>query len=83
MQISRDLLDLVRQTLSGHQYAGTFVLFLGTLFARVQDCGEAGRSFTHQISYTVNIENAGLGRLVNVVSTCRHRAIADCNRQWS
>jgi fumarylacetoacetate (FAA) hydrolase family protein len=36
-EISRDPLDLVRQTLSEHQYPDGFTLFLGTLFAPVQD----------------------------------------------
>ena len=48
-EISRDPLELVRQTLSEHQYPDGFVLFLGTLFAPVQDRDEPGRGFTHKV----------------------------------
>ncbi|MDH7972717.1 fumarylacetoacetate hydrolase family protein [Sphingomonas sp. AR_OL41] len=70
-EISRDPLDLVRQTLSEHQYPDGFVLFLGTLFAPVQDRDEPGRGFTHKIGDRVTIESARLGRLVNRVTTSR------------
>ncbi|MFA5962495.1 MAG: fumarylacetoacetate hydrolase family protein [Sphingomonas sp.] len=70
-EISRDPLDLVRQTLSEHQYPDGFVLFLGTLFAPVQDRDEPGRGFTHKIGDRVTIESARLGRLVNRVATSR------------
>ena len=70
-QISRDPLDLVRQTLSEHQYPDGFVLFLGTLFAPIQDRDEPGRGFTHKIGDRVSIETAKLGRLVNTVATSR------------
>lgn len=70
-EISRDPLDLVRQTLSEHQYPDGFVLFLGTLFAPVQDRDEPGRGFTHKIGDRVAIESARLGRLVNRVTTSR------------
>ena len=36
-EISRDPLDLVRQAMSQHQYPDGFALFLGTMFAPVQD----------------------------------------------
>jgi fumarylacetoacetate (FAA) hydrolase family protein len=70
-EISRDPLDLVRQTLSEHQYPDGFVLFLGTLFAPVQDRDEPGRGFTHKVGDMVTIESAKLGRLVNRVVTSR------------
>lgn len=70
-EISRNPLDLVRQTLSEHQYPDGFVLFLGTLFAPVQDRDEPGRGFTHKIGDRVTIESARLGRLVNRVATSR------------
>jgi fumarylacetoacetate (FAA) hydrolase family protein len=73
-EISRDPLDLVRQTLSEHQYPDGFALFLGTLFAPVQDRDEPGRGFTHKIGDTVTIESARLGRLVNRVVTSRDAA---------
>lgn len=70
-EISRDPLELVRQTLSEHQYPDGFALFLGTLFAPVQDRDEPGRGFTHKAGDTVAIESARLGRLVNRVTTSR------------
>lgn len=73
-EISRDPLDLVRQTLSEHQYPDGFVLFLGTLFAPVQDRDEPGRGFTHKVGDTVAIESARLGRLVNRVVTSKDAA---------
>ncbi|MET3759620.1 fumarylacetoacetate hydrolase family protein [Sphingomonas sp. UYEF23] len=73
-EISRDPLDLVRQTLSEHQYPDGLVLFLGTLFAPVQDREEPGRGFTHKVGDSVTIESARLGRLVNRVVTSRDAA---------
>ncbi|MEG8039649.1 fumarylacetoacetate hydrolase family protein [Sphingomonas sp. LR60] len=73
-EISRDPLDLVRQTLSEHQYPDGFVLFLGTLFAPVQDRDEPGRGFTHKVGDVVTIESAKLGRLVNRVVTSKDAA---------
>jgi fumarylacetoacetate (FAA) hydrolase family protein len=73
-EISRDPLELVRQAMSEHQYPDGFVLFLGTLFAPVQDRDEPGRGFTHKIGDMVTIESAKLGRLVNRVVTSRDAA---------
>jgi fumarylacetoacetate (FAA) hydrolase family protein len=70
-EISRDPLELVRQALSEHQYPDGFILFLGTLFAPVQDRDEPGRGFTHKMGDRVTIESARLGRLVNRVTTSR------------
>ncbi|QXQ05167.1 fumarylacetoacetate hydrolase family protein [Sphingosinicellaceae bacterium] len=70
-EISRDPLDLVRQTLSEHQYPDGFILFLGTLFAPVQDRDEPGRGFTHKVGDSVTIASDRLGRLVNRVTTSR------------
>jgi fumarylacetoacetate (FAA) hydrolase family protein len=68
-KISRDPADLVRQALSEHQYPDGLVLFLGTLFAPVQDRDEPGRGFTHKVGDMVSIESEKLGRLVNRVVT--------------
>ncbi len=68
-EISRDPLELVRQTLSEHQYPDGFVLFLGTLFAPVQDRDEPGRGFTHKVGDVVAIDSTRLGRLENRVVT--------------
>lgn len=73
-EISRDPLELVRQTLSEHQYPDGLALFLGTLFAPVQDRGEPGRGFTHKVGDVVAIESERLGSLVNRVTTSRDAA---------
>ena len=70
-EISRDPLELVRQALSEHQYPDGFVLFLGTLFAPVQDRDHPGRGFTHKVGDRVAIASPRLGRLVNRVVTSR------------
>ncbi|WP_445190638.1 fumarylacetoacetate hydrolase family protein [Sphingobium sp. HWE2-09] len=70
-QISRDPLELVRQTLSEHQYPDGFALFLGTLFAPVQDRDEPGRGFTHKVGDVVAISTPRLGKLVNTVVTSK------------
>lgn len=68
-QISRDPLDLVRQTVGAHhQYPDGFMLFLGTMFAPTQDRGAAGSGFTHQVGDVVSISSPKLGRLVNTVN---------------
>lgn len=73
-QISRDPLELVRQTLSEHQYPDGFVLFLGTLFAPVQDRDDPGRGFTHKVGDVVAISTPRLGKLVNTVVTSKDAA---------
>ncbi|MCJ2072937.1 fumarylacetoacetate hydrolase family protein [Methylobacterium sp. J-030] len=70
-QISRDPLDLVRQALSEHQYPDGFCLFLGTLFAPIQDRDAPGRGFTHKIGDRVTVASPRLGRLVNHVTTSK------------
>jgi fumarylacetoacetate (FAA) hydrolase family protein len=67
-QISRDPLSLVDQTLGDHhQYPDGFMLFLGTMFAPVQDRSTPGSGFTHHLGDTVRIHTAKLGTLVNTV----------------
>ncbi len=73
-EISRDPLDLIRQTLSEHQYPDGFVLFLGTLFAPVQDRDDPGRGFTHHVGDVVSISNPRIGTLVNRVVTSKDAA---------
>ncbi len=70
-EISRDPVELVRQTLSEHQYPDGFVLFLGTLFAPTQDRDEAGRGFTHKPGDLVRVSTPTLGTLVNKVTTSK------------
>jgi fumarylacetoacetate (FAA) hydrolase family protein len=73
-QISRDPEELVRQTLSEHQYPDGFALFLGTLFAPVQDRDEPGRGFTHKTGDIVVISTPRLGALLNRVTTSKAAA---------
>lgn len=67
-RISRPFEELIAAA-SGdhHQYPDGFVLFTGTLFAPVQDRGEAGQGFTHHIGDRVTIWSPALGALVNTV----------------
>jgi fumarylacetoacetate (FAA) hydrolase family protein len=73
-EISRDPTDLVRQALSEHQYPDGFALFLGTLFAPVQDRDHPGRGFTHKDGDVVRISTPKLGTLVNRVTTSKAAA---------
>jgi fumarylacetoacetate (FAA) hydrolase family protein len=73
-QISRDPLELVRQCLSEHQYPDGFALFLGTLFAPIEDRDEPGRGFTHKLGDVVSISTPRLGALVNRVTTSKDAA---------
>jgi len=67
-EISRDPLDLVAQTIGRHhQYPDGLVLFLGTMFAPVQDRDAPGQGFTHHVGDVVTIAAPGLGSLVNTV----------------
>lgn len=67
-EISRDPLDLVAQAIGpNHQYPDGLALFLGTMFAPVQDRGERGQGFTHRIGDVVAISSEGLGLLRNTV----------------
>jgi fumarylacetoacetate (FAA) hydrolase family protein len=67
-QISRDPEELVRQAMSEHHYPDGFALFLGTLFAPVQDRDEPGRGFTHKLGDAVTISTPKLGTLFNRVT---------------
>lgn len=68
--ISRDPEDLVAQLMgTHHQYPDGSVLFLGTMFAPVQDRGAPGQGFTHHVDDLVTISAPELGALVNRVRT--------------
>jgi fumarylacetoacetate (FAA) hydrolase family protein len=68
--ISRDVLDLVGQTIgANHQYPDGLVLFLGTLFAPVKDRDQPKMGFTHKVGDRVTIASPKLGALVNRVNT--------------
>ena len=70
-EISRDPLDLVKQTISEHQYPDGFVLFLGTLFAPTQDRDVKGSGFTHKEGDVVRISTPRLGMLENKVTSSK------------
>ncbi len=67
-EISRDPLDLVGQTCGRHHgYPDGFLLYLGTLFAPVQDRDAPGLGFTHHPGDVVAISSPELGSLCNTV----------------
>ncbi|OYD50831.1 fumarylacetoacetate hydrolase [Acidovorax kalamii] len=66
--ISRDPTDLVAQTLAAHQYPDGFMLFMGTLFAPIEDRDQPGSGFTHKLGDLVSIQSAWLGGLHNRVA---------------
>ena len=64
--ISRDVEDLVAQTLSrNHQYPDGLVLYTGTMFAPTDDRGEKGSGFTHKLGDIVTVYSDKLGTLTN------------------
>jgi fumarylacetoacetate (FAA) hydrolase family protein len=70
-QISRDPLELVRQTIGrNHQYPDGFALMLGTMFAPVEDRDTPGLGFTHKPGDRVRVSSERLGTLENLVTTC-------------
>lgn len=67
-RISRDPVDLVAQVVGEHhRYPDGFALYLGTMFAPVDDRDVPGRGFTHQHDDLVRIAEPRLGALVNRV----------------
>jgi len=67
-RISRDPEDLVGQVIGAHhRYPDGFVLYLGTMFAPVDDRDVPGRGFTHKTGDVVRIAEPRLGALVNRV----------------
>ena len=77
-KISRDPADLAAQTLSAHhQYPDGAMLFLGTMFAPIEDRHAPGQGFTHVYGDRVTISAPALGALVN-----RMRRTDECER-WT
>ena len=77
-QISRDPADLALQLLGPHHaFPDGAVLFLGTMFAPIEDRDAPGKGFTHKTGDIVAIATPKLGRLVN-----RMRPSDACER-WS
>lgn len=67
-EMSRDPLDIVAQMMGAHhQYPDGAGLFLGTMFAPVEDRGKPGEGFTHKRGDIVTIASPRFGRLVNRV----------------
>jgi fumarylacetoacetate (FAA) hydrolase family protein len=65
-KISRDPADLVAQMIGAHhQYPDGAVLFLGTMFAPIEDRDAPGKGFTHKRGDVVTIAAPALGKLVN------------------
>jgi fumarylacetoacetate (FAA) hydrolase family protein len=65
-KISRDPADLVTQMVNvHHRYPDGAALFLGTMFAPVQDRDTPGQGFTHKYGDVVTVAAAKLGALVN------------------
>ena len=70
-RISRDPAELAAATIGpNHQYPDGFVLYLGTMFAPVQDRGTPGQGFTHALGDIVSISSRTLGTLTNQVVHC-------------
>lgn len=73
-RISRTPEALVAATIGAHhQYPDGFMLYLGTMFAPVQDRDGAGQGFTHKMNDIVTIATPELGTLQN-----RVRLSTDC-----
>ena len=65
-KISRDPADLAGQMVNAHhRYPDGGVLFLGTMFAPIEDRDTPGQGFTHKTGDIVTIAAPKLGRLVN------------------
>jgi fumarylacetoacetate (FAA) hydrolase family protein len=65
-RIARDPEDLAGQLLNAHHaYPDGAMLFLGTMFAPVEDRDAPGKGFTHKSGDIVTIAAPRLGRLVN------------------
>jgi fumarylacetoacetate (FAA) hydrolase family protein len=77
-KISRDPADLAAQTIGlHHQYPDGVMLFLGTMFAPIEDRHAPGQGFTHVLGDRVTISAPKLGALVN-----RMRRTDACER-WT
>ncbi|WP_417584869.1 fumarylacetoacetate hydrolase family protein [Pelagibacterium sp.] len=75
-QISRTPESLVAAAIGDHhQYPDGLALYLGTMFAPVQDRDGAGKGFTHKLGDVVTISTPALGALVNTV-----RLSTECDR---
>jgi len=70
-KISRDPIEIVRHAMNeNHQYPDGLALYLGTMFAPIQDRDAPGQGFTHKPGDRVTIATPSLGALVNRVRYC-------------
>ena len=70
-RISRDPAELMAATIGeNHRYPDGVVLYLGTMFAPVEDRDAAGKGFTHKVGDVVTIASPKLGRLQNRIVYC-------------
>ena len=64
--ISRDPQDLVDQMINrNHQYPDGAILFLGTLYAPIEDRDAKDKGFTHKLGDIVTVSSMELGALTN------------------
>ena len=76
--ISRDPTEIVANAINdNHQYPDGLVVFLGTMFAPVDDRGEKGKGFTHHVGDIVEIATPLLGALSNRVVHCADAGLWD------
>jgi fumarylacetoacetate (FAA) hydrolase family protein len=69
-EIARDPFDLVSEMMgSTHQYPDGAVLYLGTMFAPVEDRDAPGMGFTHKLGDIVTVSAPELGSLTNRMTT--------------
>ncbi len=67
-EISRSPQSIVDQTIGRHhQYPDGFVLYLGSMFAPIQDRDAKGQGFTHHVGDIVSVSTPTLGCLANKV----------------
>ena len=77
-RISRDPADLIAATIGeNHRYPDGVVLYLGTMFAPVEDRDAKGQGFTHKVGDLVTIASPKLGRLQNRDRLLRRRRALD------
>ena len=72
-RIARDPEDLAGQLLNAHHaYPDGAMLYLGTMFAPVEDRDAPGKGFTHKTGDIVTIASPKLGKLVNRIRPTDH-----------
>lgn len=68
-EISRTPESIVSQTIGDHhQYPDGMMIYLGSMFAPIQDRDTPGQGFTHKIGDVVTVSTPSLGALQNTVA---------------